>query len=95
MSNTTLGIYAIKHEGAGVADPYEDVGVIVEGIQVLENLDNVANACSMIIGLIYALNLAYPKDLRYTFEWFQKIFMELDANKLSNKVQVLKNKLLS
>ncbi|XP_072564525.1 uncharacterized protein [Paramormyrops kingsleyae] len=33
MSNTTLGIYAIKHEGADVADPYEDVGVIIEGIQ--------------------------------------------------------------
>nr|XP_023661204.1 uncharacterized protein LOC111840517 isoform X3 [Paramormyrops kingsleyae] len=95
MSNTTLGIYAIKHEGADVADPYEDVGVIIEGIQVLENLDNVANACSMMVGLIYALNLAYPQHLRYTFELFQKIFMQLDANKLSNKVQVLKNRLLS
>nr|XP_023663560.1 uncharacterized protein LOC111841794 isoform X2 [Paramormyrops kingsleyae] len=47
MSNTTLGICTIKHEGADVADPYEDVGVIIEGIQVLDNLDNVANACSM------------------------------------------------
>uniref|UniRef100_A0A3B3S609 Uncharacterized protein n=1 Tax=Paramormyrops kingsleyae TaxID=1676925 RepID=A0A3B3S609_9TELE len=80
MSNTTIGICAIKHEGADVADPYEDVGVIIEGIQVLDNLDNVANACSMMVGLIYALNL---------------YFMQLDANKLSNKVQVLKNKLLS
>ncbi|XP_077103309.1 uncharacterized protein LOC143756615 [Siphateles boraxobius] len=95
MRNTTLGIYVIVHEGADATDAYEDVGIIIEGVQILENLNNVANACSVMLGLIYTLNLAYPQDLRYTFEVFQKIFMELDAHKLSNKVQVLKNKLLS
>ncbi|KAM9468204.1 uncharacterized protein Hap1MRO34_014871 [Clarias gariepinus] len=58
MSKTTLGIYAIKREGADVADPYEDVGVIIEGIQVLENLDNVANACSMMAEVWKAARLA-------------------------------------
>ncbi|XP_077056267.1 uncharacterized protein LOC143711894 [Siphateles boraxobius] len=95
VRNTTLGIYVIVHEGADATDAYEDVGIIIEGVQILENLNNVANACSVMLGLIYTLNLAYPQDLRYTFEVFQKIFMELDAHKLSNKVQVLKNKLLS
>ncbi|KAL1249593.1 hypothetical protein QQF64_020598 [Cirrhinus molitorella] len=94
VRDTTLGIYVIKPEGAHAADPYQDVGIIVEGIKILENLNNVANACSLMLGLIYALNLAYPQDLRYTFETFQKLFMELDANKLSNKVHTLKNKLL-
>uniref|UniRef100_A0A8C1JXT4 Uncharacterized protein n=1 Tax=Cyprinus carpio TaxID=7962 RepID=A0A8C1JXT4_CYPCA len=95
MRNTTLDIYVIVHEGADATDPYEDVGIIIEGIRILQNLKNVPNACSVLLGVIYALNLAYPQDLRYTFEVFQKIFMEPDAKKLSNKVQVLKNKLLS
>lgn len=94
MRNTTLGIYVIKHEGAQATDPYKDVGVIIEGIKILESLNDVAHACSMMLGLIYAFNLAYPQDLRYTFETFQKVLMELDASKLSNKVHVLKNKLL-
>ncbi|XP_065107472.1 sterile alpha motif domain-containing protein 3-like [Paramisgurnus dabryanus] len=94
MRNTTLGIYVINPEGAHATDPYQDVGIIIEGIKILENLNNVAHACSMMLGLIYAFNLAYPQDLRYTFEIFQKLLMELDANKLSNKVHVLKNKLL-
>ncbi|KAI5611662.1 sterile alpha motif domain-containing protein 3-like, partial [Silurus asotus] len=92
MRNTTLGI--VVHEGADATDPYEDVGIIIKCIQEFENLNNVANACSVIIGLIYALNLSYPQDLRYTFIVFKK-FLKLDANKHSNKVQVLKNKLLS
>uniref|UniRef100_A0A8C5PBT4 Uncharacterized protein n=1 Tax=Leptobrachium leishanense TaxID=445787 RepID=A0A8C5PBT4_9ANUR len=92
MNTTTLGIYVVISEGADATDPYEDVGIIIEGIKILENLKDVATACSMMLRIIYALNLAYPKDLRYTFETIQKIFMELDANKLSSKVQVLKNK---
>lgn len=68
-------------------------GIVLEGIKVLEDLDNVALAVAMLFGLMYALNLSYPADLRYTFEVVQKIFMELDGDKLSNKALALKNRL--
>lgn len=47
----------------------------------------------MLFGLMYVLNLSYPADLRYMFEVIQKIWMELDATKLSNKALALKNRL--
>lgn len=53
-------------------------------------LGSVAFALAVLLGLVYALNLNYPHAFRYTFEVLQKVIMELDANKLSNKAQVLK-----
>lgn len=64
-------------------------------VQVLIHLGNVAKACSVLVGLKYALNLCYPKELRYTFKAFHKLFLELDSSKLAPKVQALKNKLLA
>lgn len=81
MERLDLGVYIVRH------DPPEDVGVIIEGCTVLRDLRKAANGCAVLFGLIYCLNLSYPKELRYTFEFLQKVFMELDGNKLSTKVQ--------
>ncbi len=89
-----MGIYVIRAEGAGPRDEPTDVGVVLEGVEVLPNLKNVTLGCVMLFGLIYALNLNYPKNLKCTFEVFQKVLMELDTTKLSPKVQELKIKML-
>ncbi|KAI2647509.1 Actin filament-associated protein 1-like 1 [Labeo rohita] len=85
----------IRCEGCEVGDGPADVGVVLEGVTALEGLGNVANGVALLIGLIYALNLSYPKELRYTFELLQKVFLELDGHKLSTKVQALKTKLFA
>ncbi|XP_047233654.1 uncharacterized protein LOC124875491 [Girardinichthys multiradiatus] len=90
IEDTTVGTYLIKEEASAHA---QEVGVVLEGIRVMTNLDNIAFAVVMLFGLIYVLNLAYSADLCYTFEVFQKIFMELDGGKLSNKALALKNRL--
>lgn len=82
-------------EGAVIEDSPADVGVVLEGEKVLQDLCSVPYATAMLLGLIYGLNLSYPPELRYTFEAFQKLFLELDTNKLTNKVQALKTKLFS
>ncbi|KAK0144614.1 hypothetical protein N1851_016956 [Merluccius polli] len=77
--DTTVGIYVVKEHASS--------------IKVLQDLDNVALAVAMLFGLMYVLNLSYSADLRYTSEVIQKIWMELDGGKLSNKPLALKNRL--
>ncbi|KAJ8353407.1 hypothetical protein SKAU_G00209740 [Synaphobranchus kaupii] len=95
ISEMTMGIYTVRMQGDGPGDGrFADVGVVLEGVEVLHNLQSISHACVMLYGLIYAHNLSYPKSLKHTFEVFQKILMELDSTKLSPKVQALQVKLL-
>ncbi|KAK0137702.1 hypothetical protein N1851_026096 [Merluccius polli] len=72
-------------------DPSE-VSIVIEGNKVMEGCGSRTKACVLLMGLIYSLNLEYPKQ--YTFEAFQKLFLELDGGKLQKKVHSLKNKLM-
>lgn len=88
-----IGVYVIQKEGEEPEDP-EDIGVLIEGVEVLSDLTNIGMACALLFGLIYCLNLQYPPDLKCTFEVLQKILLNLDGQRLSPKVQFLKNKLM-
>ncbi|XP_038129181.1 uncharacterized protein LOC119781095 [Cyprinodon tularosa] len=87
-----MKIYSIQ---SNLSEGTEDIGIVIDGTKVLTALGNFPRACAMLVGLTYAVNLAYPKELRYTFEAFQKLFLELDCSKLSPKVNSLKSKLLA
>ncbi len=93
MSETTLGLFVICKEGAGAEDEPIDVGVVIEGVKLLHHLKSISFGLVMLFGLIYALNLSYPQSLKFTFEFFQKVLMNLDGSKLSPKVQALKIKM--
>uniref|UniRef100_A0A4W5QY34 Uncharacterized protein n=1 Tax=Hucho hucho TaxID=62062 RepID=A0A4W5QY34_9TELE len=86
-TQTVMGVYVIQKEGA---EPGDDVGVLIEGVEVLSGLGNIAMACALLFGLIYCLNLSYPPELKV----LQKILLNLDGQRLLSKAQFLKNKLL-
>ncbi|XP_062250368.1 uncharacterized protein LOC133959263 [Platichthys flesus] len=96
VAGTTIAIYTVQAEGDDHDGPgglFADVGMVLEGVQVLNNLQSINHACIMLYGLVYALNLSYPKNLKYTFEAYQKILMDLESSKPSAKVRALKLKL--
>jgi len=76
----------------GGSDPAH-AKIVLEGTEVLTDVD-IPRTCALRMGLIYALNLSYPKELKNTFEVFQKILLKLDDLRASPKVMSLKNKLL-
>lgn len=94
MEQTVMGVYVIQKEGVEPGDDPEDIGVLIEGVEVLTGLGSIAIACALLFGLIYCLNLSYPPELKCTFEVLQKILMNLDGQRLSSKAQFLKNKLM-
>lgn len=91
IEGVTIAVCVLKEDQASQPS---DVVIVIEGSKVVEGLDNVALAVAMLFGLMYTINLSYPSELRYTFEIIQKVFMELDAGRLSKKALSLKHRLL-
>ncbi|CAI5642002.1 unnamed protein product [Oreochromis niloticus] len=91
LSEQRMKIYQIKVVGS----EEDDIGIVPEGVRVMPALGNFPRACAVLVGLTYAVDLVYPKELKYTLEVFQKLFLELDCARLSPKVNSLKNKLMA
>lgn len=87
-----MAVFVIREEEDPLQPPH-DIGVVIEGVQVLSNLQSLAHGCAMLFGLIYALNLSYPSELRHTFDALQKLFMEIEGKKMTRRVCSLNLKL--
>ncbi|CAL9698557.1 unnamed protein product [Knipowitschia caucasica] len=66
--------------------------IVLEGEVVMDGLKNLPQAVVMAFGLMYALHLDYPKAMKNTLEFIQKIMLGL-GTKLPPKLQSLKNQL--
>lgn len=76
----------IYRDGADEEGRPADDGVAVEGVELISELVSISFGCAMLFALLYT------QELKFTFEFFQKVLMNLDGNKVSPKVQTLKIK---
>ncbi|KAK2859964.1 hypothetical protein Q7C36_004130 [Tachysurus vachellii] len=88
LERCTMAVFVLR-EKEGLLQPPQEIRIVIEGVEVINELPSV----SMLFGLIYALNLSYPSELRYTFESLQKVFMEVETKKMSRRVCSLSVKL--
>lgn len=68
--------------------------IILEGIIVMDDIESHAQAFCILFGLIYALHLDYPKPLKNTFDFIQRVMLNIGFGHLRPKLQSLKNALL-
>uniref|UniRef100_A0A8C9R5Q3 Uncharacterized protein n=1 Tax=Scleropages formosus TaxID=113540 RepID=A0A8C9R5Q3_SCLFO len=83
-------------EGAetGAKQPQLDVAVVIEERIVLHDLRDVPSGFAMLMGTIYCLNLEYPHNMKYSFEFLQRVIMKIKPDDCSPKIHGLRNKLL-
>lgn len=84
-----VGILLVK-EGEDLLD----ISVVLEDQIILHGIRDCSYAVAMLMGLLYALNIDYPKELQYTFEVIQKVLMNIGSHHCSARVHGLRNRLL-
>ncbi|XP_063752958.1 uncharacterized protein LOC134873357 [Eleginops maclovinus] len=79
-----------------VADGVDTVAfaVVIEEEIILPSLSDCPTAVALLLGLLYALNIDYPKHMRYTFEVIQKVLMDIGGGHCTALVHGLRNRLL-
>ncbi|XP_067353940.1 uncharacterized protein [Channa argus] len=92
LERCTMAVFVLREKDDLLQPPHE-IGIVIEGVEVINELPSVSHACAILFGLIYALNLSYPPELKYTFESLQKVFMEVEPKKMSRRVCSLSVKL--
>lgn len=71
------------------------IGIILEGQVVMDKMQDLPQAICLLFGLIYALDLNYPKSLANTFDFIQRVLMSMGQNALKPRVQSLANQLFA
>ena len=71
-----------------------NVAVVVEETIVLHNINDVPCSFAMLLGIIYCVNLEYPRAMKYSFEFLQRVVMEIKPDQATARVHGLRNKLL-
>lgn len=99
MSHIPIGILTIVPEDGQISldslhPQPSGTAIILEGRIVMDDLENLPHTMCLFFGLTYALNLEYPQQLKYTFDFIQRVLLSLGHKSLKPKIQSLKNLLM-
>ncbi|KAI4899303.1 hypothetical protein NFI96_013863, partial [Prochilodus magdalenae] len=87
ITQIPVGILTVVPEDSQQPDPNalhlepSSIGIILEGSIVMDNIESHAQAICLTFGLIYNLHLDYPKRLKNTFDFIQRVMLNLGVGK--------------
>ncbi|KAF7670406.1 hypothetical protein LDENG_00166860 [Lucifuga dentata] len=61
LEQLIVAITVITNAGASTSDSTKDIQIVIEGVEVITGLEDIARACAVLLGLTYALNPDYPR----------------------------------
>ncbi|KAI4897661.1 hypothetical protein NFI96_025640, partial [Prochilodus magdalenae] len=79
----SFGVLVVLKDDISVASSsanIQNIAIVLEETIVLEQLSDISTGFAYLFGLLYALNLSCPKDLKYTFSAIQNVFMKRGIN---------------
>lgn len=88
FTQVPVGVFTVMTEDT--PSEINSIAVVLEGNIVMDEIPTTSQALCLLFGLIYALHLDYPKGMKNTFEFIQKVLLNLGQQKLSPKLQTLK-----
>ncbi|XP_039885622.1 uncharacterized protein LOC120732237 [Simochromis diagramma] len=92
----TVGILTVLEDyvGPNSQSTVVNTTIVLEEDIILDDLPDLPTAFAYLFGLLYGLNMEFPKELKYTFEAVKHIFMELTST-CSQRIRSFKTKLLT
>ncbi|KAI4891205.1 hypothetical protein NFI96_009921 [Prochilodus magdalenae] len=86
ITQIPVGILTVVPEDSQQPDPnalhleLSSIGIILEGSIVMDNIESHAQTIYLTFGLIYNLHLNYPKRLKNTFDFIQRVMLNLGVD---------------
>ncbi|XP_026003469.1 uncharacterized protein LOC113009410 [Astatotilapia calliptera] len=92
----TVGILTVLEDyvGPNSQSTVVNTAIVLEADIILDDLPDLPTAFAYLFGLLYGLNMEFPKELKYTFEAVQHIYMELTST-CSQRIKSFKTKFLT
>ncbi|XP_049446684.1 uncharacterized protein LOC125897406 [Epinephelus fuscoguttatus] len=85
FTQVPVGVLSVMTED--MPPEINSIAIILEGNIVMDEIPTHAQALCLLFGLICTLHLDYPKGMKNTFDFIQKILLSLGQQKLSPKLQ--------
>ena len=76
-----------------IVQHYGTYGLVMEKKILAQDISSSLKALALMFGYIWVLNVKYPKESKYIWEFIEKIVLKIGSSNMSAKIAMLQEKL--